>query len=68
MILLEALDSEIGVVVTTNVQTYTKTRLTALRKQLNLVPALSIHTRPSGEIWIINRAKETQSSDREEDA
>lgn len=68
MILLQALDSEIGIVITTNVQTYTKTRLTALRKQLNLTSALSIHARPSGEIWIINRAKETRVPDSQEDA
>jgi hypothetical protein len=68
MLLLEAQTHEIGCVITTDRPEYVYQRLTALRKMLHLTPLLALSRRPSGEIWIIRRAKETGTPDREEDA
>lgn len=59
LLLLEAQTHEIGCVIETDRPEYVYTRLTALRKQLNLTATLALSRRPSGEIWIIRRAKET---------
>lgn len=68
LILLEAQTHEIGCVVETDRPDYTHTRLSALRKTLGLKSTLALSRRPNGEIWIIRRAKETGSSDNQEDS
>lgn len=66
MLLLEAQTHEIGVAVATDRPDYAYPRLVALRKQLGLTDKLALSRRPDGNIWIINRAKETGPTDREE--
>lgn len=68
MLLLEAQTHEIGAVVQTDRPEYAYTRLVYWRKQLNLVSALALSRRPSGEIWIIRRAQEERTSANEEDS
>lgn len=66
-LLLEAQNHPIGIAIECSDPGYCYARLTAIRKQHDLVDVFSLHRRADGTIWIINRAQETGPSDDEED-